>query len=101
MKKLVKLILVEVAKDPKQVVDKSSGQTLLKWRHTFMTPEGTEMIAWSDNDGYRKDVKPALEWKPDLAGDFLFESRQWEGNERLKLVERVTAEAFLRSMKAK
>jgi len=98
MKKVLKLILCEVAKDPKQVVDKSTGVTLLKWRHVFMTPEGTELVAWSDNDGYRSRVKPALEYNPELATTFLFESRQWDGSERLKLIERTVAEAYLREL---
>jgi len=98
MKKVKKLILCEIADKPKEITDQSTGQTIKKFRHVFMTPEGTELIAWSDNDGYRPRIKPALEWNPELAQNFLFDSRQWEGNERLKLIERVAADAYLRSL---
>lgn len=98
MKKALKLILCEVAAGPKQIVDKNTGQTILRWRHVFMTPEGTELIGWSENDGYRTRTQPSLEWNPELAQVFLFDSRQWEGNERLRLIERTQADAYLRGI---
>jgi len=101
MKVAKQLILVEVAKDAKQVKDDKTGVTLLKWRHVFMTPEGTELIGWSDNDAYRADVTPTLEYDPKLSKKFLFDSKMWDGVEKLRLVDKGVADAFLKTLKSK
>jgi len=100
MKKALKLILVDVASAPKVIADKKSGMALNKWRHTFMTPEGKELIAWSDNDMYKALITPVLEWDDAKSKPYLFESTMWEGVERLRLVERTVADAFMRAMEA-
>jgi len=99
MKKLLKVILVELAEKPKIIKDSVDGHDVIKFRHVFMTEEGKELIAFADDEGYRTMVTPALEWNPDFAKPFLFESTSWQGNERLKLINKAQADAFLGAMK--
>jgi len=94
-----KLILVGIAKVIGK--DKKTGDDFTTYKHEFLQEDGNTQFAYANNEGYIKDVCPVLKWEAAKAQDFLFESREFMGEVKWKLVERMKATALLRELNAK
>jgi len=84
-----KLILVSIERIEGK--DKLKGTPFVSHKHEFMTPEGDVKFGYSENDQYKKYLKPTLQWDDSKAHEFLFESKTWNDETKWKLVEATRA----------
>jgi len=89
-----RMILVEVAKEPKKFDDGA-----VSYCHTFMDKDGKEFLGFCPNDLYRAEVQPTLAWDDSKAKDWILKTRSYQGQEKPpRLLEKTEALGVRKSL---